>query len=288
MRVAHIIIIHKNLVQLARLITSLQHPHFDLYIHVDAKVPDEEFESLKNLPNVIFIKNRIECNWGGFTILKAIFNSLAEVIASGKSYGFINLMSGQDYPIRHPQQIYEFLQQQTGKNFVAYDTSQSTDWWKGAADRYEKYHLTDMSIPGKYFVERILNKFTPTRKFPEYTQLYGGNKSTWWTLSWDCAVYLNDKVKKSPKLLSFLKFCWGTDEFAIPTLIMNSPFKDQVVNDSLRYIDWSEGNPSPKVFTIVDFEKIRSSRMLFARKFDMDYDTDILNKIDEELLTEKA
>jgi len=265
----------------------MQHPQFDFYIHVDAKVSAEEFEDLKNLPNVIFIKNRIACNWGGFTILRAIFNSLNEVISSGQKYGHINLMSGQDYPICTPQYIYDFLQQQSGKNFVAYDASQDTDWWKGAADRYERYHLTDVNIPGKYFIERMLNKFTPARKFPEFSKLYGSNKSTWWTISWECAVYLNDKVRESPKLISFLKFCWGTDEFAIPTLIMNSPFKDQVVNDSLRYIDWSEGKPSPRVFDITDFEKISGSKMLFARKFDMDHDIAILNKIDEELLAVK-
>lgn len=79
----------------------------------------------------------------------------------------------------------------------------------------------------------------------------------------------------------FLKFCWGTDEFVIATMIMNSPFKDQVVNDNLRYIDWSEGNANPKILGLEDFDPILSSNMLFARKFDEHHDREILDKLDQ-------
>ncbi|SEB09126.1 beta-1,6-N-acetylglucosaminyltransferase [Pedobacter hartonius] len=285
MRIAHIILTHKNHAQLARLIERLRHPQSDFYIHVDAKVPSDDLKELQGLPNVIFIKNRIECNWGGFTILKAIFNSITEVFASGIKYDFINLLSGQDYPITSPQHIYDFLNQHMGKNFISYDASHNSEWWKTATDRYEKYHFTDLSFKGKFFAEKVLNMVMPARKFPEYTEMYGGNKSTWWTISAECAAYLNEKFNNSPQLIEFLKYCWGTDEFVIPTLIMNSPFKDQVVNDNLRYIDWSEGNANPKVFDLSEFENIRNSKMLFARKFDLSHDQNILNKIDQELLT---
>jgi hypothetical protein len=280
MRIAHIIIIHKNLNQLARLIKSMQHPQFDFYVHVDGKVSDQELKKFVGSPNIIFINNRIKCNWGGFTILRAIFNSISEIVSSGKRYDFINLISGQDYPISSPRQILDFLGQHTGKNFISYDTSSESEWWKKAAHRYQKYHLTDFNIKGRYMIERMINSILPARKFPEYSTLYGGNKSTWWTISGECGAYLDHKFRNSPELVRFSRFCWGTDEFVIPTLILNSRFKDQVINESLRYIDWSEGNASPKIFDVSDFEKIMSSKMLFARKFDLDKDSEILDKID--------
>jgi len=285
MRVAHIILTHKNHDQLVRLIKTLQHPQFDFYIHLDAKVPLSELEGLKELPNVKLITNRIACNWGGFTILQAIFNSINEVLNSGVAYEFINLLSGQDYPITSPQHIYDFLHKQKGKNFISFDAEHDSDWWKTAFDRYEKYHFTDLNFKGKFLAEKIINMITPARKFPGYTKLYGGNKSTWWTISSDCAAYLNEKFSNSPKMTSFLKYCWGTDEFVIPTLIMNSPYKEQVVNDNLRYIDWSEGNANPKLFVLSDFDDIRRSNMLFARKFDEYHDENILNKIDQTIQT---
>jgi hypothetical protein len=285
MRVAHIILTHKNPVQLARLIKTMQHPQFDFYVHADTKLSDDDLKKIKEIPNVTMIKARIECNWGGFTLLKAIFSSLSEVLASGVRYDFVNLLSGQDYPICTPQKIYDFLEQKQGKNFISFDQSHDSEWWKTAANRYERYHFTDLKFKGRFFLERILNMITPARKFPEYSALYGGNKSTWWTISADCAIYLNKKFNESPKLHTFLQYCWGTDEFVIPTFIMNSAFKDHVINDNMRYIDWSEGKASPKLFDLSDFEKISSSDMLFARKFDTEYNEAILDKIDEQLLT---
>ncbi|EDM38246.1 hypothetical protein PBAL39_01487 [Pedobacter sp. BAL39] len=285
MRIAHIIIIHKNMAQLDRLIESLRHPESDFYVHVDAKVPASEFQHLLKLPQVTFLDHRIQCNWGGFSILKAIFNVIDAVVNSGKEYGFINLMSGQDYPIQSTQHIYDFMLSHQGKTFISYETSSDSHWWKKAFHRYEKYHLTDFKMKGKYLIERVLNKITPARKFPGYTTLYGGNKSTWWTIDWECAVHINKVFQEDTKLQNFLKLCWGTDEFVIPTLIMNSPFKKNVINNSLRYIDWSEGNASPKVLGIGDFNTIQKSGMLYARKFDQDIDAAILNKIDGAILS---
>ncbi|MET1056685.1 MAG: beta-1,6-N-acetylglucosaminyltransferase [Pedobacter sp.] len=287
MRVAHIILTHKNHSQLVRLVKTLQHPQFDFYIHLDAKVPTSALEGIKEFSNVKLIKNRVACNWGGFTIVQAIFNSIAEVLDSGVKYDFINLLSGQDYPIVNPEQIYNFLQQNKGKNFISFDADHNSEWWKTAFDRYEKYHLTDFNFKGKFFAERILNKLTPARKFPEYTKVYGGNKSTWWTISTECAAYMNEKFNNSPKMIRFLKYCWGTDEFVIPTLIMNSPHQENVINDNLRYIDWSEGNPNPKSFVLSDFDAIESSNMLFARKFDEFHDESILNRIDDAIQVNK-
>lgn len=35
-------------------------------------------------------------------------------------------------------------------------------------------------------------------------------------------------------------------------VLMNSPIGDTVVDDDLRYIDWSLGGPYPEVLTAVD------------------------------------
>lgn len=65
MRVAHLIIVHKNPDQLLRLVKRLQHSNFDLFIHVDRKVPLEQFMFIKSEADLSFIKNRVTCQWGG-------------------------------------------------------------------------------------------------------------------------------------------------------------------------------------------------------------------------------
>lgn len=109
MRVANIIIAHKNPLQLERLIRKMQHENFDFYIHIDKKIDIESFLFLKEIKGVFFIKNRVVCNWGGHSTLKAMLNSLKETQANETQYGFYNLLSAQDYPIKKNQEFYEFL-----------------------------------------------------------------------------------------------------------------------------------------------------------------------------------
>jgi hypothetical protein len=68
------------------------------------------------------------------------------------------------------------------------------------------------------------------------------------------------------------------------TIIINSSFRDRVVNDNLRSIDWSEGGNNPRVWRKEDLETLRLSNALIARKFDLNVDPEILDLIDVELL----
>ena len=280
MRIAHIILAHKNPKQLSRLIKRLSHSSFDFYIHLDKKNSLESFEFLGNLNNVSFIKNRIKCNWGGNSLSTGILSSLEEVVKSDHHYDFINLISGQDYPIESADDIYGYFKDKKGFNYISYDEDKNSNWSKLASRRYEKYHFTDFDFKAKYFFERIFNLLTPKRKFPSSFEVFGGSKATWWTITGECASDILIIYKENTKLQNFLKYCWGTDELIIPTLILNSKHKSKTINNNLRYIDWSEGNAHPKTLGIEDYDKIKSSNNLFARKFDLDFDHTILEKID--------
>lgn len=281
MRIAHLIMVHKNPNQLIRLIKRLQHPNADIYIHVDTKSDIEDFKHVLTLNHASFINNRVNCNWGGNSLLIGITTALNEVLSYNKGYGFINLISAQDYPLRSSEELYQYFKKNIGNNFISYEPADSI-WWKKARGRYEKYHFTDLNFPGKYFVERIANKFLPTRKFPMPVELYGGCKSTWWTITEECAKHITEQLRHNHKLQNFIKYCWGTDEFVLTTLIMNSPFANKTNEDNMRYIDWSEKNAHPKLLDNNDFDAIKNSEMLFARKFEMD--EPVLDRIDKELL----
>jgi hypothetical protein len=279
MRIAHIIITHKNPLQIERMVKKMQHPQFDFYIHVDKKVDINNYQYLTQISGVKLIKNRLNCNWGGYSTLQAMVSSLKEVILTGVNYGFYNLLSGQDYPLRSSNYIYNFLLENAQKSFIYYETENS-DWWENAVHRFQRYHLTDFNFKGKTFIEGLINKVMPIRKFPFSMKLYGGCKSSWWTLNKESAIYVATFFSNETRMNKFLKFCWGTDEFIIPTILVNSPLKDSIVNDNLRYIDFPSGMANPKILELNDIDKMMSSHMLFARKFDITLNTDILDRID--------
>jgi len=256
-------------------------PRFDIYIHLDKKINLSEFEHLGKLAGVFFITNRIEVNWGGYSFVKAITESLREILSSGIEYDYINLLSGQDYPIKSSKKFYEFLAQQNGNSFISYEESTGNKWWSHAVTRYEHYHFTDLKLKGRYLVQKLLNRYTRKRRFPISEKLYGGPDASWWTISTACAQYIVTYLDKNRKLQNFMRFTWGADEFLYTTIIMNSPFKHYSVNNNLRHIEWEEGKSNPKTLDEASFQILKQSTNFFARKFDIDRDSKILSMIDE-------
>ena len=281
MRIAHIIIAHKNPAQLERLLKAMYHPDFDFYIHIDKKSDIGPFEYLAAMPQVNFIKERIVCNWGGFSLVETAIRSIDEILKTDIKYDFINLLSAQDYPLKSTEEIHSFFSTRLGQSFISFDSSNDTLWWREAEQRYKRYHFTDIRFKGKYTVEKIVNKILPERKLPPAIgHLYGGNRSCWWTLSLECAAYVSDYLKKDQSLVRFLKLTWAADEFIIPTLLMNSPLRDKITAENYRYMDWSSGQAHPKILTVTDYQNLTTSKMLFARKFDDSIDTEILDKLE--------
>ncbi len=281
MRVAHLIMAYKGPLQLERLIKRLSHPQFDIYIHLDKKISIESFNNLRNLDRVRFIQNRVVCNWGGFSFVRAITLSVKEILEQNERYEFVNLLSAQDYPIKPIDHFYKYLKANTGKSFISFDKSNDSDWWKHAVTRYELYHFTDINIRGRYFIQRLLNRFMPKRKFPRPYKLYGSSISSWWTISSECAQYIVNYLEQNPDLIRFMRFTWAADEFLYATIIMNSSFKDSVINNNLRYIEWEDGKPNPKVFETKDIDLLKNSTKYFARKFDISIDMKVLDRLDQ-------
>lgn len=281
MKIAHLIMAYKNSGQVERMIKAMDHPNFHFYIHLDLKIDIKEFEYLKQIERVTFISNRVLCNWGGFSFVRAIISSLSEILKKNEAYDFINLMSGQDYLIKPAEDLYEHYTKNPGKCFISYDQDPNALWWKDAASRAELYHFTDLNFKGKYFIQSIFNKYLPKRSFPLSIPLYGSSDSSWWTIPSDCAAYIVDFMKNNPRLERFMQYTWGSDEFIIATIIMNSPFKDNVINNNLRFISWESGRPNPRILTDNDFELIKQSDKFYARKFDNRVNVEILDLLDE-------
>src|SRR5215213_8417811 len=145
MRMAHIILVYKDPSQVERLIKKLSHPDFDFYIHVDSKFDLAPFEHLQNIERVYMIKNRLKVRWAGFSFTRAVFNSIAEILETGRKYDFINCMSGQDYPLVSTSVFHSFFEKQPGKSFLAIE-EYGSEWWKRAEIRIHEYHMTDFDF----------------------------------------------------------------------------------------------------------------------------------------------
>lgn len=278
MRIAHLILTHSDPEHLQRMIKRLQHKKADFFIHVDLKTDINPFLHLENIGQVYFVRPRVKVFWGGYSIVEATLNGIDCILQTNKRYDYINLLSGQDYPIKDVYEIHDFFKKNVGKVFAEFQSIDNE--WTEAIPRIKKYFLTDTPYFGSNFLAKVMSAILPARKLPKGMVGYG--RSQWFTMSVLHANHLVDYLLDYPEIQRFFKNTWGSDEFFFQTLIYNSDYKSDMVNDNLRYIDWSEGKASPKTLTIADAERLTNSGKLFARKFNSKVDSKILDYLDEQ------
>ncbi|MCX6268469.1 MAG: glycosyltransferase [Bacteroidetes bacterium] len=282
MRIAFLVMAHKDPEQIERLVTRLNHPDFDFYIHLDKKIDIGNFAYLQQHKRVFFTLTRIHVSWASFSFTTAIYKCMEEILTSPEKYDFIDVLSGQDYPIKPTNEIHKYFSAHQGRNFISFE-KEGSDWWQHAIGRVSNYHFINYKFPGRYRLQAVVNAVMPKRKFPLPYILYGGPRASWFTMSHDCAAYVVKFMNDHPKLRRFCNFTWGSDEFLFQTIIMNSDYAGTVLNDVINYIDWSGGGANPKILTVKDFESLQTSDKLFARKFDIKVDSEILDLLDRQV-----
>jgi hypothetical protein len=279
MTIAHLILAHKAPAQLERLVRKLAHPQAHIFIHLDRKADYRLFAPLAALPRVQFIRHRLDVKWGGYSLTRAALEGMREILRSSVHYDFINLLSGEDYPIKPVEAIHEFLAQHIGQSFLECQPDTS-EWWQANQSRFNQYHLTEFNFRGQYMVQRVLNRVLPRRKPPLFSTLYGGNMGGWYTISRKCAAFVVEFVDAHPRLRRYARYTWGSDEFLVHSILFNSPLAATIVNNNLRYIDWSAGGSNPRILTADDLPTLQDSSRLYARKFDASHSAQLLTQLD--------
>ncbi|TAH08727.1 MAG: glycosyl transferase [Sphingobacteriia bacterium] len=279
MKLIHLILAHDpaGLSQLERLVNQLIYRDSIIYIHVDLKTDLSIFKNhFNNNSTVRFINNRVSVKWASYTMVEAELNSFQQIINEEPDFDFLNLLSSQDYPIRPIGEFYQFLSLNIGKAFM-HCLDIETEWIE-AKQRFTKYHFVNHDFRGIYLIQNIVNSILPERRIPSDLVIKG--RSQWFTISRKHIEYVLETLKMNKAIVRFFKFTWSPDELVFQTLLFNSPYQNDIVNNNLRYIDWSEQKKNPKILTEVDFEAIIQSGNFFARKFNLSASSSILNLID--------
>jgi hypothetical protein len=149
---------------------------------------------------------------------------------------------------------------------------------RGGLDRFERWYSERLA----YRTRMIPLPLPGRRRLPLGMTPYGG--SAFWCLAREALAYVHRFVREHPDVAEFFEHTKIPDELFFQTVLMNSPLAPTIVNDDLHYVDWSGGGAHPATLTAEDFDKLRSSGKLFARKFDPGADPAILDLLDRELL----
>ncbi|WP_418554670.1 beta-1,6-N-acetylglucosaminyltransferase [Hominenteromicrobium sp.] len=281
MKVAFLMQCHKNPKQINLLLKALKHPQVDVFIHVDSKNENIREDIEKNdgvylLPK----KDCVDVQWAQFSQVKATLNLLNAAISRG-GYSHYFLISGQDFPIKSIGEIVKFLSERKDENFI--DCA--------LIKRFEKRN--DIYFPRMVIGRRIWQKILKgilvystggwnqtfsiiKRLKPANVQYYFG--SQWWCLNDAMVKWIYNFLENYPEYIKLFKHSLCPDECFFQTLVMNSPFAN-TTKPYLHYIKWEKGKSSPKTLTTIDYEELKKTEKLIARKFDINVDAEIIERL---------
>lgn len=260
---------------------------FNIYIHIDykSKEKNEIKRKLSTKKNVKYVSDKYKINWGGINHLLAILE-LAQQALLEKNNQYFHLITGHDFPIKTKEQFTLFYNEHKDHNFIENNPLPYSPWPEGGLDRLSRYNFYDIidarSGWKEIFVKRIskLQKSLGiTRKFKkDFPPLFGG--STYWSLNRSALGYVFEYMKTNPSFLKRFKYTFCSEEIFFQTILMNSPIKNSIINNNLRFIVWENRNGNfPANLDMSDYSDISKSDALFARKFEFPVSSGLLNKL---------
>ena len=281
---AYLIMAHGDWTMLSKLLQALDDPRNDLYIHIDQKVSFD--------PAVLYRPLRAGCSfiprravtWGGDSMIRGELE-LMKAAAPGH-YAYYHLLSGADMPLRRQDDMHRFFAGQNGTNFIKIDHVNTENG--SSLRRIRKYRFFQNYTGQKegllpallQTAERIsmalqeLLGVDRLRDCPK--KIYKG--SNWFSIT-DAMV--QTVLGEEPFIRKYFTHSLAADEMFLQTVAMNSPLRETVADEYLRYIDWERG--APYVFRTEDYEALMRCGAMFARKFSDRVDPQITDRILKEV-----
>ncbi|MBE7173917.1 MAG: hypothetical protein INR73_25310 [Williamsia sp.] len=283
MHLHYLILAHTNLSQLDRLVKTLADDRTHLFIHIDKKISWSELSKFDFYHNkrVELVKERFSIRWGGYNMVRATLTLMKTAVLKAQK-GYFILISGQDYPLKSNQFIYDYLRQRQGAEYMTHWSIPYENWSSGGLSRIRYSWFIDQI---GFTASKLLYYFQKCCKIKRTylpAQLpYGG--SQWWCLTHDCVNYILAFVDHHPAFRRFYEHTLIADEMFFQTIVLNSPFRDSVVNNNLRYIKFDGLNTHPNVLDRKDLPGLLASDKLWARKFDENHDIEVMNNLEQQL-----
>lgn len=282
-RHAYLILAHKDDLVLRTLISMLDDPRNDIFIHMDKKTANFDEQKILGLAKKshVVITPRITVSWGAYNIIDAELILLKEATKYGH-YAYYHLLSGQDLPIKTQDYIHSFFDKNRGKEFVCF---QSPSFQHAKRVKYY-YPFQDRFGKKSSLCLRAFNI-----AFPLMQKIVGVNRNKgisfqkgtqWFSITDDLARHV---VQKEPWIKETFKSTLCCDEVFLHTIIINSKFRNNLYRKefdddrhaNMRLIDWNRGKPY--VFRTTDLDEIRKSDCLFVRKIDASIDSEVISNI---------
>ena len=267
MKHAYLILAHNEFGLLQTLVSCLDDPRNDIFVHIDRKVP-----SLPQLhaekAGLAIIPRRFDVRWGDYSMVEAEYALFEAAVARGP-YARYHLLSGVDLPLKRQDDIHRFCDAHKETEFIGYTLTEMTP---ELSQRMQRWHLFPRHFSRKrnaYSVVRALfirlQRVLGIRRNKDVDFKKG---TQWVSVTQAMAEYVLSKKDWAKHTFTHT---FVPDECLMQTLAWMSPFRANLYNTEsdaagcVRAIGWRDDELVD--WTAADFEALAASPALFARKF---------------------
>lgn len=271
--IAYFILVHRLPKQFKRLFKALYHPKNHYLVHLDKKVNTTIYDDIKDFltdfPNTYILESE-NVVWGGYSMVQAELNGMNYLLNLNLNWDFFINLSGQDYPLKSQKIIRAYLTQNKGSNFIKIADQLAIR--PETMNRIENHFLeTKNGISGVTFKRAYLKDVIP----------YIGGQ--WMILTRECCEFICTS-KEVKKFEDYYTNTLIADESFFQTVLMNTSFEGVLINNDKRAIIWiPDGDIKlrPKTFKEEDIEFLLEGDNLFARKFDDNVDSNVIDEMEQ-------
>jgi hypothetical protein len=296
--VCHLILAHRDPCQVANLVEAISAEGETVIVHVDKRVEELPFRRAVNSivasGTTHFVQARHAVKWGGWSMVQASRQLIAEALQIGPHLERFVLLSGDSYPVTSTQVRNTFYRKNSTVQFANITEFPNSVLGKPAS-RLENLHLATSSRSGLVacfsgMVHRLVRN-------PHYPSGLGGRQayagSQWWAITRDMAMEIVEELEDSTKLARMCQWSKIPDEHAFHVVIGNSPLASPI-RPSVMFSRFT-GGASPAFIDDVDLGQLDTDRcqidmgyglqtVLYVRKLGADWKP-MSNKIERDLWT---
>lgn len=314
MNQAILIMMHKNPEQVVRLVKYFPDDRCVCFIHVDKKcrIDLDEFQAALDTVNgkCIILRERISgqlANWSLAKIsLILIKNAYQYSQEKGIIFSYYRLLSGQDYPIRTFEEYESFLEKNYPREFMG--LSHYEERVAHVQDKFGRWRFNGLRnllaqiiksetlyracIAPVYLCEVVWTKIkgAPYEKMCREGYITAGGPS-WWNITDRLAAYIVEQVEKKNPVIDIVKRTATPEESIIQVLYATAPWYKKEWFYNLTIGNYGKGKQKITGHTYAwreeDLPELLESNCFFARKFDVNIDSGILDRLDEIIYKEK-
>ena len=273
-KIAYILLCHKDpdaIIQQAEQLTAAGDY---MAIHFDASAKPESYdlirEALDHNPNVTFVRKRIKCGWGEWSLVQATLLAVEAAVEEYPRATHFYMLSGDCMAVKTAEYTHKFLDE-TDRDFIESFDFFESDWIKTGMKEERliyRHYLNERSHKTLFYWSLELQKrLGLKRNIPNDIQAQIG--SQWWCLRRRTVEWILDFTRKRKDVMRFFSTTWIPDETFFQTLVRHLVPENEIDTRTLTFLMFTDYG-MPVTFHNDHYDLLLSQNFLFARKISPD------------------